>query len=85
MFEATFEIIEVAKQELGVIGHPLRLIAHRFQHTKTDLVWLAADVYRNIETPQMQGICHWDLLENGQWHNDVELDELLSPLILRAL
>jgi len=86
MFEATQKMLEAARQELGRRrpAAALRQVALQFHLTRTDLAWLAADVYDDIMTPEVQAIWHWDLAENGKGHTDAELDEMLSHLVLRV-
>jgi hypothetical protein len=62
----------------------LRAVAEKFGLHRSALGFLAADVYENIMTPEVQAIWHWDLSEKGVGHSDEELDELLSHLVLSS-
>jgi|JI6StandDraft_1071083.scaffolds.fasta_scaffold284209_2 hypothetical protein len=62
----------------------LRTIAGRFNLRRSELGFLAADVYENILTPEVQAVWHWDLDESGKGHTDKELDQLLAHLVLCA-
>lgn len=85
MFEATQEMLEAARSELA--SQPpataLRKVARRFQLSRTDLAWLAVNVFENAMTPEVQAIWHCDLVENGRGHNDTELNDMLSSLVFR--
>lgn len=61
----------------------MRYLAQEFHLGKTDLAWLAVDVYENIMTPEVQAIWHWDLAATGKGLTDEELNEALSHLHLR--
>jgi hypothetical protein len=61
-----------------------RTIGTRYGLDRSALGFLAADVYVDIMTPQVQAIWHWDLQQNGKGHSDEELDQLLSQLVLRS-
>jgi len=86
MFEATQEMLEAARSELASqpAATALRKVARRFQLSRTDLAWLAVNVYENAMTPEVQAIWHWDLVENGRGHNDTELNDMLSSLVFRV-
>ena len=60
----------------------LRSVASRFGLGRPELGFLAAEVYENIMTPEVQAIWHWDLVQKGAGHSDEELDQLLSHLVL---
>jgi len=84
MFEATPEILAATRAELAA-GSPsaaLRVIAQRFQLQRTDVAWVAAQVFQNIATPEIQAIWHWDMRLDGKGHPDGELDRLLSHLVV---
>jgi hypothetical protein len=86
MFEVTDEVRTAARVELGH-GAPsaaLRRLAERFQLHRTDLAWVAAEVFANMLVPEVQAIWHWDLAGEGQGHTDSELDEMLSHLVVRV-
>lgn len=87
MFEAAQEILEATRSELARLppAAALRKVAHRFNLSKTDLAWLAVDAYENAMTPEVQAIWHWDLAENGRGLSDMELNDMLSSLVLRGL
>ncbi|MET3371208.1 hypothetical protein ABIC89_000241 [Variovorax boronicumulans] len=84
MFESTPEILAAARAELtaGPPSAALRAIAQRFQLQRTDVAWVAAEVFQNIATPEIQAIWHWDMELGGKGHPDGELDRLLSHLVV---
>lgn len=61
-----------------------REVARRFSLQRSELGFLAVDVYANILTPDVQAIWHWDLGLKGKGHSDEELNQLLSHLVLVA-
>lgn len=84
MFEVTDEVRAVASAELGqgLRSAALRRLAERFQLQRTDLAWIAAEVFHNMRVPEVQAIWSWDLAREGQGHSDTELDAMLSHLIV---
>ena len=85
MFEVTPEILATARSELTA-GRPsvaLRAIARRFQLERTDVAWVAADIFQNIATPEVQALWHWDMAGDGKGHTDEEIDSLLGHLVVK--
>lgn len=83
--ESTVEAQQAAREELktGSVSAGLRRLSARFSLNKTALGWLAADVYENLTTPEMQAIWMWDFEGSGKGSSDRELDETLAHLVLR--
>ena len=61
----------------------LRAIARRFQLERTDVAWVAADIFQNIATPEVQALWHWDMAGDGKGHTDEEIDSLLGHLVVK--
>jgi len=82
MFEVTDEVRSVARAELaqGPPSAALRRLAERFHLQRTNLAWVAAEVFDNMFVPDIQAIWHWDLEGEGQGHSDAELDAMLAHL-----
>ena len=82
MFEVSDEVRSVARAEL-VQGPPsaaLRRLAQRFHLQRTNLAWVAAEVFENMFVPDIQAIWAWDLEGRGEGHSDAELDAMLAHL-----
>lgn len=85
MFEVTPEILATARSELTA-GRPsvaLRAIARRFQLERTDVAWVAVDIFQDIATPEVQAIWHWDMAGDGKGHTGEEIDSLLDHLVVK--
>ena len=82
MFEVTDEVRSVARAELaqGPPSAALRRLAERFHLQRTNLAWVAAEVFDNMFVPDIQAIWHWDLAGDGRGHSDAELDAMLAHL-----
>lgn len=70
--------------QVSLPQQPCEKVARRFQLSRTDLAWLAVNVFENAMTPEVQAIWHWNLVENGRGHNDTELNDMLSSLVFRV-
>lgn len=84
MFEVSDEVRRVAREELmqGPPAAALRRIAQRFGLQRTNLAWVAAEVFDNMFVPDLQAIWAWDLEGEGKGHSDAELDVMLAHLRL---
>jgi len=82
MFEVSDEVRRVAREELmkGPPSAALRRLAKQFDLQRTNLAWLAAEVFDNMFVPDIQAIWEWDLEGRGDGHSDVELDAMLAHL-----
>ena len=86
MFEVTDDIRAVASAEFrqGPASAALRRLAQHFRLQRTELAWLASEVFDNMLVPEVQAIWNWDLARDGNGHTDTDLDALLSHLIVRS-
>ncbi|SEB22896.1 hypothetical protein [Variovorax sp. YR216] len=82
MFEVSDEVRRVAREELmkGPPAAALRRLAQRFDLQRTNLAWVAAEVFDNMFVPDLQAIWEWDLEGRGDGHSDAELDAMLAHL-----
>lgn len=82
MFEVSDEVRRVARVELeqGPPSAALRRLAQRFELQRTNLAWVAAEVFDNMFVPDIQAIWEWDLEGQGEGHSDAELDAMLAHL-----
>ena len=82
MFEVSDEVRRVAKEELeqGPPSAALRRLAQRYSLQRTNLAWVAAEVFDNMFVPDIQAIWEWDLEGRGDGHSDAELDAMLAHL-----
>lgn len=82
MFEVSDEVRRVAREELikGPLSAALRRLANRFGLERTNVAWVAAEVFDNMFVPDIQAIWEWDLEGRGDGHSDAELDAMLAHL-----
>lgn len=84
--EPNAEAAKMLRDELrsSLPSKAFRAVAATFGLNRSELGFLAADVYENIMTPEVQAIWLWDLNQKGAGHSDEELDALLSQLVLAS-
>lgn len=77
------ESIAALRQEVqcSTPAKALRKVAQLFGLRRTDLAFVAAELFENILTPEVQAIWQWDLDLKGSGHTDEELNQLLSHLV----
>ncbi len=78
------DVLSAIRSELAVSqpSSAFRSVGVRFGLTRSELGFLAADVYENVMTPDVQALWHWDFAQNGRGHTDAELDALLVHLLV---
>ena len=62
-----------------------RTVAHTFHLRRSELGFLAAEIYESIPTSKIQAIWQWDLDATGGGNSDEELDQSFLHLALRNL